>query len=68
MLSYHFAMRKNGTGQVEGLGFMVLADDSEALAFAEQVIRDLMNEDRNYASWTMDITDGERPVGSVPID
>jgi hypothetical protein len=46
---------------------MSLADDGDALAFGKQVIRDLMHRDRKYAGWIMDITEGDRPVGSAPL-
>jgi hypothetical protein len=55
---------------VAGLRASVLwADgDDEALAFGKQVIRDLMLGDQRFAGWMMDITSGERPVGSIPLE
>jgi hypothetical protein len=68
VLTYHFALRNNGARRAEGLGFMGLADDGEALAFGKLVIRDLVHEDRKYAGCIMDITESERPVGSIPFE
>lgn len=68
MLTYRFALRNNGGRRVEGLGFMGLVDDGEALAFGKQVIGDLVRVDRNYAGWIMDITEGKRPVSSIPLE
>src|SRR5690348_2758190 len=44
MLSYSFGVRNNDATEIEDLGDMALADDGEALAFAKQVIRDLMQD------------------------
>ena len=68
VLTYHFALRNNGAGRAERLGFMGLADDGEARAFGKQVIRDLVHGDRKYTGWIMDITESERPVGSIPFE
>jgi hypothetical protein len=65
MRYYHFAIHNSGA-TLESLGSSSLNDDSEALAFGKQVIRDLMGGGaRQYSGWTMDITQGERAVGSV---
>jgi hypothetical protein len=65
MRQFHFAIHNNGT-RLESLGSSSLNDDSEALAFGEQVIRDLMDGGaRQYSGWTMDITESGRAVGSI---
>ena len=67
MLSYGFALRNNGGRRAEGLGSLGLAGDGEALAFGKRVIRDLMHGDQKYAGSILDITEGERLVGSIPL-
>jgi photosystem II stability/assembly factor-like uncharacterized protein len=65
---YHFAQHKNGT-QFEDLGAITLADDAEALAFGKRLTQDLMRVDpEHYADWTMDLTAGERKVGSIRFE
>jgi hypothetical protein len=68
MLTYRFVLRNDGGRRVEGLGSMGLTDDDEALTFGKRVIRDLMLGDQRFAGWMMDITAGERPVGSIPLE
>ena len=68
MLTYRFVLRNDGGRRVEGLGSMGLTGDDEALAFGKRVIRDLMLGDQRFAGWMMDITAGERPVGSIPLE
>jgi hypothetical protein len=66
MAGYHFVIRN--TLRTEDLGGMDLADDAAAVDFGNGVIRDLMHrEATQYAGWTMEITEGSRPVGSVPF-
>jgi hypothetical protein len=62
---YNFAL-DNGSGREE-LGGMALADDAEAIAFAKQVIQDLKSYADQYARWSMEITEGERIVGTIPF-
>ena len=53
---------------VEALGAMPLKDDGEARLFGVGVIRDLMeNAAARYATYTMDIIQGERAVASIPF-
>ena len=68
MLTYRFVLRNDGGRRVEGLGSMGLTGDDEAFAFGQQVIQDLMLEDQRFAGRMMDITAGERPVGSIPLE
>jgi hypothetical protein len=68
MLTYRFATHKNGSS-FEGLGSATLDDDAEALAFGRRVVQELMHKNtERYAGWTMEITEGERAVGSFPFD
>ena len=47
----------------------VQSDDADALAFARRIIRELMQRHSGeYADSSMHITEGERPVGSIPFD
>jgi hypothetical protein len=62
---YHFVLRSRA-GQVEELGFMPLVDDREAVAFAETVIQDLAEGSPTlHAGSVMEVTSGERSVGSI---
>ena len=64
MPSYDFYLNSNS--DIDDLGYMELADDAAALAFGEKVIRDSMEGDaEQYTGWTIDITEGERTVGSI---
>jgi hypothetical protein len=68
MLTYRFAMHDNGAG-IEDLGGMALDDDGDALAFAGRVIRDIMYKGaKKHAGWTMNITEDNRVVGTIPFD
>jgi hypothetical protein len=69
MPAYSFVVRNNDATEIEGLGGMTLADDGEALAFGDRVIRDLMREDAGqYAAWTMEVAEDERAVASIPFN
>src|SRR4051812_26903702 len=52
----------------EDLGRMALADDAEAIVFGSQVIRDLKPEAGRYEGWSMDITEGDLIVGTIPFE
>jgi hypothetical protein len=68
MITYHFAVHSKRAG-IEDLGFMTLANDSEAITFGEQIIRDLTQRDAMpFADWTMGIIEGKRAVCSIPFD
>jgi hypothetical protein len=44
------------------------ADDDAALAFGKQLIRELMREyGEHHLGSTMDITEGDRTIGSIPF-
>jgi stage V sporulation protein SpoVS len=69
MLAYSFVVRNNGAAEIEKLGAMALANDGEALAFGQQMIRDLIREGaEQYAGSTVDIAQDERAVASIPFD
>ena len=69
MPNYRFKAHDRSAGAEES-GAAVLADDDEALAFANRVIREMMRRDtkRYTTSWTMEITAGKRSVASVPFE
>jgi hypothetical protein len=63
MSIYHFVLR-SPTGQVEELGFLPLADDTEAVSFGKTVIREIVQENPAlYAGVVMKVTEGDRGVG-----
>jgi hypothetical protein len=65
-MMYSFSIR-NGDGSVrENLGFMSLLNDYAALAFGNDVIRDMLpgNPDR-HIGYAMEVTQGERTVCSI---
>jgi hypothetical protein len=68
MPNYRFKARDRSATE-EKSGAAVLADDEEALAFANRVIRELVRRDteRYTASWTMEVTAGTRSVARVPF-
>jgi hypothetical protein len=48
---------------------MVLSDDGAALAFGEQMIRDMTYGDvQRYAGWIMNVTQDERAVHNILFD
>ena len=52
----------------EKLGAAVLADDNEAVAFAQRVARKLIHSDeKTYAKWSVEITARERKVACMPF-
>lgn len=62
MPAYLFALNDGGA---ETLGAMELKNDAEAFDFGKSVIRDLANGET--ASQTLEITEGLRAVGTIPI-
>jgi len=62
---YHFAIQDSGT-RSEELGGITLADDGEALAFGRRVARDMRAEE--YSGRTLEITEGDRSIGSIPFE
>ena len=69
MPAYRFVVRNSNATEIEGLGGMVLADDSKALTFGKQVIQDLVREGaERFADWTMEVAQDERAVASIPFN
>jgi hypothetical protein len=67
MAYYRFVVHSESQ-RPEDLGVMELVDDADAEAFANGVIRDLMEDHaRFYFGWTMDITEAHRVVASIPF-
>lgn len=67
MAHYHFSLQNEGA-RIDDLGGLVLANDAEALAFGRRVIRELLhNNPEQHTLWTMDITEGDRIVRSIPL-
>jgi hypothetical protein len=47
---------------------VALEDDTAAIAFSRRVIRELLhNNPEQHALWTMNITEDERVVRSIPL-
>lgn len=66
MLVYSFSIRNGDGSDREVLGFIDLLNDDAALAFGNDVIRDMLRDNVDqYAGWMMDIAEGERHVCSV---
>jgi hypothetical protein len=66
MLDYNFAIRN--TENTEELGVMEFLDDAAAISFGDGVMQELMLIAATpYVGWTMEITEGERAVGSMPF-
>jgi hypothetical protein len=63
---YEFAL-DNGGGR-EDLGGMMLTDDTEAITLGKQVVQDLKRQAGDYQRWSIDITEGERIVGTIPFE
>ncbi len=67
MHCYHFALR-NDVGDREDLGYLAMNDDTEALDFGRDIIRDItQNHAPVYAGSVMEITAGRRLVGSIAL-
>ncbi len=69
MVVYRFALYAEDGSPVETLGALALSDDQKSVTFAEGVMRDLTRGSgaTYYSGWTINITQGERGVGSIPI-
>ena len=66
MLVYSFLIRSGDGRDWEILGFTDLPNDCAALAFGNDVIRDMLRDNVDqYVGWTMDIAEGERPLCSI---
>jgi hypothetical protein len=66
MVFYSFSIRSADGSNREETGDMWLLNDQAALAFGNDVIRDILRDNVDqYAGWTMNIAEGERAVCSV---
>lgn len=66
VLVYSFSIRNGDDSDRAVLGFIDLLNDDAALAFGNDVIRDMLRDNVDqYAGWMMDIAEGERDVCSV---
>jgi hypothetical protein len=65
MPSYKFKVHSIG---FEKLGAAVLADDDEALGFAQRIISELVQCDAIFATATMEITAGKRGVARITFE
>jgi len=66
VLVYSFSIRNGDGSDREVLGFIDLLNDDAALAFGNDVVRDMLRDTVDqYAGWMMDIAEGERHVCSV---
>lgn len=61
MPRYSFSIHSADGRNREYTGSICLPDDGEARAFGDAMIWD-MRDARQYAGWTMKVTDGERAV------
>jgi hypothetical protein len=66
MMHYRFVLQADGT-LVEELGFMALRDDGEAVAFGEQIARDLANGLDQQSGAAIAITKRARTVHRIPV-
>jgi hypothetical protein len=64
MPAYRFVINKDGRCPSEGLGVTEFADDAEAIAFGEWVIREMGHND-DYHGWTLEITEVKRAPGDI---
>jgi hypothetical protein len=67
MPSYRFKFY-DPNSRSEKLGAAVLADDDEAVAFAQRVMPELIHSDGQlYATWMVKITAKDRKVAGMPF-
>lgn len=68
MVIYSFSIRNADGSSREETGDIRLFNDHAALAFGNDVIRDMLHDNVDqYVGWTMDIAEGERAVCSIAI-
>jgi hypothetical protein len=67
MPNYRFKVHDMSTGS-EKLGAAVLGDDEEALAFAQRMIRKLVQSDIIYCTGSREITTGKRTVHHITFE
>ena len=70
MQVYEFALCSASDGvpaTTEQLGYLALAGDSDAIAFATPIAEELAQGDGEFGGWAVKITAGERHVSSIPV-
>ena len=67
MPNYKFKVQDGSIGS-EKIGAAVLADDDEAVGFAQRVIRELAHNDAIYTTGTMEITTGKHKVACITFE
>ena len=68
MSIYRFVLRVSGA-QVEALGALPLRDDREAIAFAQSVVRDMIQgAPSQEVSPVVEVISGGRTVGRIQAD
>src|SRR5258707_15889680 len=67
--NYLFIFDRNDGRDREETGQIELSDDHEAFAFGEQVIREMLQgSSRQYEGCAMEVREGERIVGRIPLE
>jgi hypothetical protein len=67
--NYLFIFENNDGRDCEVTGQIELSDDGEALAFGEQVIREMMQGGSlQYGGCAMELYEGGRIVGRIPLE
>src|SRR3979490_233937 len=68
-MPYYRFVAYTSNANAEDLGSMEFRDDVEALAFGNQVIRDLIGtRAEHYYGWPLHIAEGERALPSIPAN
>jgi hypothetical protein len=67
MSIYRFVLRVPGD-QIEELGALLLRGDGEAVAFAESLVRDMVQGSPAQQGAVMEVIDGERTVGRIQTE
>ena len=66
---YHFALHDAEGAMSDNLGDLQLADDNAAIDHARLVVHDmLIDNPAHYPHWTMNITQDERVVRTLPVE
>ena len=67
--NYLFIFDNNDGSGREETGQIELSDDDEAIAFGEQVIREMMQgSSQQYEGCAMEVHEGGRIVGRIPLE
>ncbi len=66
MRPYRFALRTTEP-EPEYLGALALPDDSEALAFGQELVQDLVERAKIPPPLVVEVIEGDRTVGEIPF-